>query len=428
MGAIYVDGGIAPAAEVAERLFAGMLGDVERHAQLDNKSRLQERAQALWQTTPTYEVVAQEGPDHDRRFEVALTLRGREYGRATGRSKKEAEQSAAAQALAALDAGAAQARRRMIVTSARDPGRRAGRVPQAARGRSRGAPGRRRRARHAAGTDGGGLRRRHRRAPGGRHRSVRPQLRDPDRAQTRHGHRRDGRVAAPPRRGHDVSRRGRIPRRTPAVVGDVREVTGRRSGAARLHDERDRVRSAGGRDHRSVRRPRRSRAQAGAGGRRSGGALPRGRPAPDARRPAGGAARLRGRRADARRDPGDAGRVPQGVGGARARRAAQAAGGAATVAGPGADAGDGPAGRGDPRAARRASAARRTASTSTTSTSTRCTSSTTPTATRSGAWGRCCTTSASRARASRAKARPASSASSSTNTSAPRWPTRSAAG
>ena len=42
-----------------------MLEDVEQHAQLDHKSRLQERAQALWQTTPTYEVVAQEGPDHD---------------------------------------------------------------------------------------------------------------------------------------------------------------------------------------------------------------------------------------------------------------------------------------------------------------------------------------------------------------------------
>jgi ribonuclease-3 len=107
MGAVYMDGGIVSAAAVAESLFAGMLDDVERHAQLDHKSRLQERAQALWQTTPTYEVVAQEGPDHDRRFEVALTLRGREYGRATGRSKKEAEQSAAAQALAALDAAGA---------------------------------------------------------------------------------------------------------------------------------------------------------------------------------------------------------------------------------------------------------------------------------------------------------------------------------
>jgi len=104
MGAIYVDAGFDAAAAVASRLFESRIEEVDQHARLDYKSRLQERAQALWQTTPTYEVVAQEGPDHDRRFEVALTLRGREYGRATGRSKKEAEQSAAAQALAALDA------------------------------------------------------------------------------------------------------------------------------------------------------------------------------------------------------------------------------------------------------------------------------------------------------------------------------------
>jgi ribonuclease III len=50
-----------------------------------------------------YTVVGQEGPDHDRRFLVAILLDGREYGRAQGRSKKEAEQSAAAQALDLLD-------------------------------------------------------------------------------------------------------------------------------------------------------------------------------------------------------------------------------------------------------------------------------------------------------------------------------------
>jgi len=50
-------------------------------------------------------VVAAEGPDHDKRFHVALTLAGREVARAVGRSKKEAEQSAAAEALAALDRG-----------------------------------------------------------------------------------------------------------------------------------------------------------------------------------------------------------------------------------------------------------------------------------------------------------------------------------
>jgi ribonuclease-3 len=103
MAAIYLDGGLAVAAAVAERLFAGSLDDVERHVRLDYKSRLQERAQALLQVSPVYAVVAAEGPDHDKRFEVALTLAGKEYGRAVGRSKKEAEQSAAAAALATLE-------------------------------------------------------------------------------------------------------------------------------------------------------------------------------------------------------------------------------------------------------------------------------------------------------------------------------------
>jgi ribonuclease-3 len=105
MGAIYLDGGLPAAATAAERLFDGQLGDVERYARLDYKSRLQERAQALLQVAPVYSVVAAEGPDHDKRFHVALTLAGREVARAVGRSKKEAEQSAAAQALAALDRG-----------------------------------------------------------------------------------------------------------------------------------------------------------------------------------------------------------------------------------------------------------------------------------------------------------------------------------
>jgi ribonuclease-3 len=64
---------------------------------------LQERSQALLQATPQYQVIAEEGPDHDKRFQVALLLGGREYGRASGRSKKEAEQSAAALALALLE-------------------------------------------------------------------------------------------------------------------------------------------------------------------------------------------------------------------------------------------------------------------------------------------------------------------------------------
>jgi ribonuclease-3 len=105
MGAIYLDGGPAAAAAVAEKLFGGALEDADRHARLDYKSRLQERAQALLQVAPVYAVVAAQGPDHDKRFEILLTLAGREYGRAIGRSKKEAEQTAAAMALVALERG-----------------------------------------------------------------------------------------------------------------------------------------------------------------------------------------------------------------------------------------------------------------------------------------------------------------------------------
>jgi len=103
MGAIYLDGGLDQAVGVAARLFAVEVADVEPHALADHKSRLQERAQALFQTAPVYQVVAETGPDHDKRFEVALLLVGREWGRAIGRSKKEAEQSAAAMALDALN-------------------------------------------------------------------------------------------------------------------------------------------------------------------------------------------------------------------------------------------------------------------------------------------------------------------------------------
>jgi ribonuclease-3 len=103
MGAIYIDAGFDAAAAVATRLFEGRVEEVDQHARLDYKSRLQERAQALWQTAPVYEVVAEEGPDHDKRFEVTLTLAGRLYGRAIGRSKKEAEQGAAAAALEAIE-------------------------------------------------------------------------------------------------------------------------------------------------------------------------------------------------------------------------------------------------------------------------------------------------------------------------------------
>jgi ribonuclease-3 len=103
MAAVYLDGGFAVALAVVQRLLGAAMEDSERGLRQDFKSRLQERSQALLQTTPHYAVVGQEGPDHDRTFWVSISLGNQEYGRASGKSKKEAEQNAAAMALARLE-------------------------------------------------------------------------------------------------------------------------------------------------------------------------------------------------------------------------------------------------------------------------------------------------------------------------------------
>ena len=103
LGAVYLDGGFGAARGVVGRLFQRKLENAELGARLDFKSRLQERSQALMQQAPRYAVVGQEGPDHDKTFRVAISLGGEELGQAIGKSKKEAEQSAAALALEKLE-------------------------------------------------------------------------------------------------------------------------------------------------------------------------------------------------------------------------------------------------------------------------------------------------------------------------------------
>ena len=65
----------------------------------NGKSRLQEEAQAAGRGIPGYRVVQVEGPDHERRFLVAVSVGGQDLGEGWGRTKKEAEQNAATQAL-----------------------------------------------------------------------------------------------------------------------------------------------------------------------------------------------------------------------------------------------------------------------------------------------------------------------------------------
>lgn len=98
LAAVYLDGGFVAAVEMVERLLAQRIETVEFKGFYDFKTRLQETAQARLKATPTYRVVQEIGPDHDKRFVVAVTLGSDEWARAVGKSKKEAEQMAAAEA------------------------------------------------------------------------------------------------------------------------------------------------------------------------------------------------------------------------------------------------------------------------------------------------------------------------------------------
>lgn len=97
-GAVYLDGGALAARAVVGRYLDRTLDELPQ-ARADAKTRLQEMAQARGWELPAYEVAAESGPDHAKRFEIEVRLRGEVLGRGTGRSKKEAQQAAAAAAL-----------------------------------------------------------------------------------------------------------------------------------------------------------------------------------------------------------------------------------------------------------------------------------------------------------------------------------------
>lgn len=97
VGAIYTDGGLAPAQRVIEDLFADDIGGptVER----DYKTELQEVAYRRFRTQPVYELIGSRGPDHAKMFTTRIRIAGRELGVGEGGSKKQSEQAAARTAL-----------------------------------------------------------------------------------------------------------------------------------------------------------------------------------------------------------------------------------------------------------------------------------------------------------------------------------------
>jgi ribonuclease-3 len=112
VGAIYLDAGLEATRSFVHRVFGARLEpETMADAWHDPKSELQERAMASSGLTPTYAIVTQEGPPHRRLFTAEARLGDRVLGSGSGPSKKDAEQAAAAQALAELDRPARPRRR-----------------------------------------------------------------------------------------------------------------------------------------------------------------------------------------------------------------------------------------------------------------------------------------------------------------------------
>ena len=110
IAAIYLDGGIEAAREFILSRFGPLVagaGDQAAEATFteDWKSAFQEWLQAEGHGLPHYRIASADGPDHRKRFDVEVIVGGRPVSRASGRSKKEAEQQAAKSALAKLKAG-----------------------------------------------------------------------------------------------------------------------------------------------------------------------------------------------------------------------------------------------------------------------------------------------------------------------------------
>jgi ribonuclease-3 len=100
IGAIYLDGGLAPVEEFVRRVYGSALARDAVRQRRDVKTEFQEWAHARYQQTPSYETVGDSGEDgDDARFAVEVSIGVDVWGRGVGRSKRLAEGAAAAEAL-----------------------------------------------------------------------------------------------------------------------------------------------------------------------------------------------------------------------------------------------------------------------------------------------------------------------------------------
>ncbi len=104
LGAIYVDGGVEPTRSFISRTLLSDLGKYDSpHQWMNYKSVLLEYTQSEGKGQPRYRVESETGPDHNKTFTVGVYIADASTGTGTGTSKKDAEQSAARDAVARLN-------------------------------------------------------------------------------------------------------------------------------------------------------------------------------------------------------------------------------------------------------------------------------------------------------------------------------------
>lgn len=102
IGGLFLDQGIDT---VYKFIQENILFDVEKRATMplkDSKSTLQEKVQAKKLPAPKYNVVSEEGPDHNKKFVIQVLIDNKPIAKGTGKNKSEAEQDAALSALEKL--------------------------------------------------------------------------------------------------------------------------------------------------------------------------------------------------------------------------------------------------------------------------------------------------------------------------------------
>lgn len=103
IAAIYSDGGFEAAKQfILSALQPEIEGGQDQRTIHDFKTEFQEICQRSFGMLPAYRILRESGPDHEKIFEIELSVRGQVFGVGQGRSKKEAEQRAAQEALTKL--------------------------------------------------------------------------------------------------------------------------------------------------------------------------------------------------------------------------------------------------------------------------------------------------------------------------------------